>query len=134
MLRHIGVNVRDMIQAKTYYDSLMPLVGFEPHIAAEDQFAYRPINNEPGTSLFFYPALEEAPYSRQHPGLQHLAFMVETRAAVHAVHAEVQVLGSEVVHRPRLFPQYRPYYYATFWLDPEGFMLEAVCLREEESA
>ena len=67
------------------------------------------------------------------PGLQHFAFMVESRAAVHAVHAKAQVLGSEVVHPPRLFPQYRPYYYATFWLDPEGFMLEAVCLREEES-
>jgi len=31
-----------------------------------------------------------------------------------------------------VFPQYRPYYFATFWLDPEGFMLEAVCLQEDE--
>jgi len=45
MLRHIGVNVRDLVQAKAYYDMLMPLLRFEPHIAAEDQFAYRPINN-----------------------------------------------------------------------------------------
>jgi len=101
MLRHIGANVRDLVQAKAYYDILMPLLGFEPHIAAEDQFAYRPINNEPGTSLFFYPALEQSPYSRHHPGLQHLAFMVESRAAVHAVHTKVLVLGSEVVHSPR---------------------------------
>jgi len=132
MLRHIGVNVRDLVQTKAYYDILMPLLGFEPHIAAEDQFAYRPINNEPGASLFFYPALEQSPYSRHHPGLQHLAFMVESRTAVHAVHTKVLVLGSEVVHSPQVFPQYRPYYFATFWLDPEGFMLEAVCLREEE--
>jgi catechol 2,3-dioxygenase-like lactoylglutathione lyase family enzyme len=132
ILGHIGVNVRDLEQAKAYYDMLMPLLRFEPHIAAEDQFAYRPINNEPGTSLFFYPALEQSPYSRHHPGLQHLAFMVESRSAVHAVHTKVLVLGSEVVHSPQVFPQYRPYYFATFWLDPEGFMLEAVCLREEE--
>jgi len=125
MLRHIGANVRDLVQAKAYYDMLMPLLGFEPHIAAEDQFAYRPINNEPGTSLFFYPALEQSPYSRHYPGLQHLAFMVESRAAVHAVHTKVLVLGSEVVHSPQVFPQYRPYYFATF-------LLEAVCLREEE--
>ncbi len=133
MLGHIGVNVRDLVQTKAYYDSLMPLLGFEPYMAAADQFAYRPISSQPGTFLFFYPALEEAQYSRHQPGLQHLAFMVESRAAVHAVHAKAQELGSEVVHHPRLFPQYRPYYYATFWLDSEGFMLEAVCLREEES-
>ena len=133
MLRHVGVNVRDMVQTKAYYYSLMPLLGFEPHISAADQFSYRPVNDEPGTSIFFYPALEEASYSRHQPGLQHLAFMVESRVAVHAIHSKVQALGSEVVHSPRLFPQYRPYYFATFWLDLEGFMLEAVCLREDES-
>jgi catechol 2,3-dioxygenase-like lactoylglutathione lyase family enzyme len=132
MLRHVGVNVRDLAQAKAYYDILMPLLGFEPHIAAEDQFAYRPINDEPGASLFFYPALEQSPYSRHRPGLQHLAFMVESRAAVHAAHTKAIELGSEIVHPPQVFPQYRLHYFATFWLDPEGFMLEAVCLREEE--
>ena len=36
-LGHIGVNVRDLVQAKAYYDSLMPLLGFEPYIAAADR-------------------------------------------------------------------------------------------------
>ena len=84
MLRHVGVNVRDLAQAKDYYDVLMPLLGFEAHIVAQDQFAYRPINDAPGASLFFYPALEQSPYSRHQPGLQHLAFMLDSRAAVHA--------------------------------------------------
>ena len=104
MLRHVGVNVRDLAQAKAYYDILMPLLGFEPHIVAEDQFAYRPINDEPGASLFFYPALEQSPYSRDHPGLQHLAFMVESRAAVHAAHTKAIKLVSKVVHPPRGSP------------------------------
>lgn len=135
MIGHIGVNVRDLGRAKAYYDSLMPLLGFEPHphIAGADQFAYRRVQGQSGTILIFHPALEEAPYSRHRPGLQHLAFMVESRATVREVHAKAQALGSEVVHPPQLFPQYRPHYYATFWLDPEGFYLEAVCLREEES-
>jgi len=42
MLGHIGVNVRDLVQAKAYYDGLMPLLGFEAYITATDQFAYRP--------------------------------------------------------------------------------------------
>ena len=100
MLGHIGVNVPDPVQTKVYYDGLMPLLGFEPYTAAADQFAYRPISSEPGTILFFYQYLEEGPYSRHSPGLQHLAFMVESRAAVHAVHAKAQELGSERVHPP----------------------------------
>jgi len=128
MLRHVGVNVSDLAQAKDYYDVLMPLLGFEPHIVAQDQFAYRPINDAPGASLFFYPALEQSPYSRHQPGLQHLAFIVESRAEVHAAYTKAIEMGSEVVHPPQVFPQYRLYYFATFWLGPEGFMLEAVCL------
>ena len=131
MLRHIGINVCDLIKAKAYYDNLMPDLGFEPHIVSEGQFAYRPIGKEPGTSIFFYPALEEANYSRHQPGLQHLAFIAESRATVHRLHRKALDLSSEIVHPPQLFPQYRPYYYATFWLDPEGFMLEVVCLNEE---
>ncbi len=51
MLGHIGVNVRDLVQAKAYYDGLMPLLGFEPYIAAADQFAYRPISSEPARDI-----------------------------------------------------------------------------------
>jgi len=45
MLRHIGVNVRDLVRAKSYYDEFMPFWGYELHISAADQFAYRPIND-----------------------------------------------------------------------------------------
>jgi catechol 2,3-dioxygenase-like lactoylglutathione lyase family enzyme len=130
MLGHLGVNVQHLAQAKAYYDSLMPLLDFEPYLTAADQFAYRPADGKPGTYLFFYPALEGEGYSRHRPGLQHLAFMVKSRAAVHTVHAKVQELGSLVIHPPQEFPQYHPGYYAMFWQDPEGFMLEVVCHRD----
>ena len=53
--------------------------------------------------------------------------MVKSRSAVDEVHRFVGRLGGEVVHEPRVFPQYPQPYYATFWLDPSGVMLEAVC-------
>jgi catechol 2,3-dioxygenase-like lactoylglutathione lyase family enzyme len=127
MLGHIGLNVPDLVVAKKYYDELMPLVGFEPFLAADDQFAFRPAGGKPGTYLFFYPAVEAGPYSRHRAGLQHLAFMVKSRSAVHAVHRLVQRIGADVVHEPQSFPQYQPPYFTTFWLDPFGVMLEAVC-------
>ena len=127
MLGHLGVNVPDLSAAKSYYDQLMPVVGFEPFLTAEDQFAFRPARGKPGTFIFFYPAAENGSYSRHRVGLQHLAFMVKTRSAVHDVHQFVQRLGGEVLHEPQPFPQYAPPYFATFWLDPFGLMLEAVC-------
>ncbi len=130
MLGHIGLNVRDLDAAKAYYDRLMPLLEFEPYLSHADQFAYRPAAGKPGTYLFFYPALEDGGYSRHRPGLQHLAFMVRSRDAVHAVHAHVQELGSTIIHAPQEFPQYHPGYYATFWYGPDNVMLEAVCHRD----
>lgn len=127
MLGHLGINVPDLVAAKIYYDVLMPLVGFEPYLTAADQFAFRPAGGKPGTFLFFYPAADAAPYSRRRVGLQHLAFMVKTRTAVHDVHDLVQRLGGEVIHAPQSFPQYPPPYFAMFWLDPFGVMLEVVC-------
>jgi len=127
VLGHIGINVPDLAAAKLYYDELMPLLGFEPFFVADDEFSFMPSGGKRGTFLFFYPARETASYSRHGPGLQHLAFAVPTRSAVHAVHAKALQLGSEVLHEPQPFPQYPPPYYAAFWLDPFGFMLEAVC-------
>ena len=127
MLGHIGINVTDLAPAREYYGELMPLLGFEPFVDADDEFAFRPANGKPGTYLFVYRAAEAAPYSREEPGLQHLAFMVPTRSAVRAVHQRVVQLNNEVLEVPRVFPQYPQPYFATFWLDPFGFMLEAVC-------
>lgn len=132
MLGHLGINVSDLAAAKTYYDALMPLVGFEPFLDDHDQFAYRPTAGKPGTYLFFYPASVADSYSRDRAGLQHLAFMVKSRSVVKDVHHLVQRLGGEIVHAPQFFPQYPPPYFATFWLDPFGVMLEAVCHHDRE--
>ncbi|TDO18020.1 catechol 2,3-dioxygenase-like lactoylglutathione lyase family enzyme [Mycobacterium sp. BK086] len=132
MLGHLGINVTDLAAARTYYNELMPVVGFELFLDDHDQFAFRPAAGKPGTYLFFYPAGDSAPYARDRAGLQHLAFMVKSRSAVRDVHRLVQTLGGEIVHEPQVFPQYPPPYFATFWLDPFGLMLEAVCHHDRE--
>ncbi|HTI74371.1 MAG TPA: VOC family protein [Mycobacterium sp.] len=132
MLGHIGLNVPELDAARRYYATVMPLLGFETFLDADDEFAYRPAAGKPGTYLFFYPSAEQSPYSRHQTGLQHLAFMVRTRSAVTAVHDAVVELGSRVLHEPRVFPQYPQPYFATFWLDPWGLMLEAVCHHDRD--
>lgn len=87
-------------------------------------FNYGP-NGARGPQIFFYQALEPNEYSRHGTGLQHLAFMVQSRAIVREAHAWAVARGAEVVHEPRDFPEYGEHY-ATYWLDPHGIMLEAV--------
>jgi len=130
MLGHIGVNVRDLSAAKQYYDRLMPLVGYETFFAAGDQLSYLPSGGSRGVYIFLYPALEPGEFSRHQVGLQHLAFMMPTRASVDTLHVALVEMGAEIVHPPQHFPQYSPWYYATFWLDPDGLYLEAVCHKD----
>lgn len=127
-LGHLGINVPDLTAAKAYYDALMPLLGYEPLFAEADQFAYLPAGGKRGTYLFVYPAVSPGTgYDAGAPGLQHLAFTLPTRADVDAVHAHVVATGGDVLHPPQAWPQYPPPYWATFWRDPHGFVLEAVC-------
>jgi catechol 2,3-dioxygenase-like lactoylglutathione lyase family enzyme len=136
MLGHLGINVPDLAKAKRYYDAVMPLLGFDRHLEAADEFAYRPAGDKPGTYLFVYPATQASAYSRHQTGLQHLAFMVRTRTAVRDVHALVTDLeksfGGRILHEPQVFPAYPQPYFATFWLDPWGLMLEAVCHHDRD--
>src|SRR5262245_11177713 len=131
MLGHVGINVPDLVLARQYYGAIMPLLDFEPFFDAEGEFAYMPTGGKRGTFLFFYGATGSRDYARENVGLQHLAFAVPTRQRVREVHAAALALGSREIHAPREWPQYPPPYFAAFWLDPFGFMLEAVCHRDQ---
>lgn len=125
---HVGLGVPDVDAARAYYDEFMPLVGF----VREWDLGYRPADWY-GASVFFYEALEPRDYSRHRVGLQHLSFSVPTRDDVDEVHTWAAGRGHEVVHEPRLFPEYHETFYATFFLDTHGFMLEAVTYEDPDA-
>jgi len=129
---HIGIGVPDLAAAKRYYDELMPILGLRAWFPTtpDGTFNYGP-DGAVGPQLFFYQALEPSPHSRHGTGLQHVSFMVDSRAIVREVHDWARAHHAEVVHAPREFPEYGEHY-ATFWLDPHGFMLEVVCHDPEE--
>jgi catechol 2,3-dioxygenase-like lactoylglutathione lyase family enzyme len=57
----------------------------------------------------------------------HIAFAAPDRAAVEAFVAAAVGTGAEVLHAPRLWPEYHPGYFAGFVRDPDGNNVEAVC-------
>ncbi|HKP19742.1 MAG TPA: VOC family protein [Gaiellaceae bacterium] len=64
------------------------------------------------------------------PGLHHLALAVETDADVDAAHTAAVAAGAEILHAPRLWPEYGGGYHATFFLDPDGFRIEVASKRD----
>ena len=57
----------------------------------------------------------------------HIAFIAPSRAAVHAFFAAAVNGGAEVLHEPRVWPEYHETYYGAFVRDPDGNNVEAVC-------
>jgi catechol 2,3-dioxygenase-like lactoylglutathione lyase family enzyme len=57
----------------------------------------------------------------------HIAFWAPDRAAVRAFLDAAVAAGAEVLHAPRLWPEYHPNYYGAFVRDPDGNNVEAVC-------
>ena len=129
---HVGIGVPDLEAAKQYYDELMPVLGLKQWFptSADGIFNYGP-DGARGTQLFFYQALEPHDYSRHGTGLQHIGIMVSSRAIVREAHEWAVARGDEIVDAPREFPEYGQHY-ATYWLDPHGIMLEAVCHGPED--
>ena len=56
----------------------------------------------------------------------HIAFAAPDRAAVRAFYEAAVDAGAEVLHEPRVWPEYHPHYGA-FVRDPDGNNVEAVC-------
>jgi catechol 2,3-dioxygenase-like lactoylglutathione lyase family enzyme len=56
----------------------------------------------------------------------HIAFSAPDRATVRAFFDASVAAGSEVLHEPRLWPEYHDTYYGAFVRDPDGNNVEAV--------
>ncbi len=57
----------------------------------------------------------------------HIAFAADSREIVDAFFAAAVARGAEVLHEPRMWPEYHAHYYGAFVRDPDGNNVEAVC-------
>lgn len=57
----------------------------------------------------------------------HIAFAADSRDLVVAFFDAAIAAGAEVLHEPRVWPEYHPDYFGAFVRDPDGNNVEAVC-------
>ncbi len=124
MIDHISVQTDHYDDAVAWYDATLAVLGYGRVMEFGGCTAgYGPDRSKP----CFWLGRATDGGGRQ----AHIAFAATDRAAVRAFHVAAVARGSDVLHEPRVWPEYHPTYYAVFVRDPDGNNVEAVCHRPE---
>ena len=122
MIDHFGFQVSDLDASARFYDTVLATLGHRRVMDFGVAIGYG--TDEPD---FWIGQQETGDGFRE----SHLAFKAADRAAVDAFFAAAVETGAEVLHEPRLWPEYHETYYGAFVRDPDGNNIEAVCQRPE---
>jgi catechol 2,3-dioxygenase-like lactoylglutathione lyase family enzyme len=118
VLDHVSIQVRDAAASAAFYDTVLAPLGGKRMLDFGEVVGY-------GTDR---PTFWLGPVATDgEPREVHVAFIAVDRAAVHAFFDAAVGLGAEVLHEPRVRPEYHPTYYAAYVRDPDGNNVEAVC-------
>jgi catechol 2,3-dioxygenase-like lactoylglutathione lyase family enzyme len=118
MLDHLGIQCADVPKAAAFYDIVLkPLGG----VRVMDFGQFIGYGVPPKPDFWIGPVTGEG--FREN----HIAFVADDRATVRAFFDAAVGTGAEVLHEPRLWPEYHPNYYGAFVRDPDGNNVEAVC-------
>lgn len=122
MIDHFGINCADLAAAAAFYDRVLAVLGHRRLMDVGQAIGYG--SDQPRFWIGAQPA--QGPASGPNREV-HIAFTAADAATVRAFFDAATELGAEVLHAPRLWPEYHPGYYGAFVRDPDGNNVEAVC-------
>ncbi len=122
MISHLSLGTNDLARATTFYDTVLPVLGYERILTRDDCVAY-------GAD---YPAFWVVhPLDESRPAVPgngtHVAFHAGSREAVYAFHEAALAAGAADNGKPGPRPEYGELYYGAFVIDPDGHKIEAEC-------
>jgi len=123
MLDHVSVQCADLAASAAFYDAVLAPLGGQRVMDFGEVIGY----GVPPDPDFWIGRQATGNGFRE----SHLAFSAPDRAAVRAFFEAATAAGAEVLHPPRLWPEYHDSYYGAFVRDPDGNNVEAVCHRPE---
>ncbi len=123
MIDHLSIQCADVAASTRFYDAVLETVGAKRVMDFGDVIGF----GTAGKPVFWIGPRDTSVGFRE----SHIAFSAATRADVVAFFDAAVMEGAEVLHEPRLWPEYHPTYYGAFVRDPDGNNVEAVCHNAE---
>lgn len=128
---HLNVAVPDLVRAVAFYEPVLASIGITkmleiPGVAAQDFPAMTGFGLA-GVKPYFW-LIDSGTVGTD----MHVAFTVDTRAAVDTFYAAALAAGAIPREAPAVHTQYHDDYYGGFVDDPHGINLEAVCHHLQE--
>ena len=118
MLDHLSIQCADPDASKAFYEQLLAPIGGRTILS---------FGNVHGMGRDF-PCFWLGPIGDAggaHTDV-HICFRAHSREEVDAFVEAARAQGAEVLHEPRVWPEYHPGYYGGFVRDPDGNNVEAV--------
>lgn len=122
MIDHLGLQCLDAAAAADFYLRVFAPCGISE--AARIDTPAGPVVGLSGPSASHQLWVSPAEDTGHRP--VHLALQAPSREAVDEVFALARAAGAEILHEPRIWPEYHPGYYGVFFRDPDGNNVEAV--------
>jgi catechol 2,3-dioxygenase-like lactoylglutathione lyase family enzyme len=119
VLDHVSIQCADIEASAAFYDTVLATIGGGRILDFGDVIGY----GLPPMPDFWIGRHVTGEGFRE----SHIAFSAPDRAAVRAFFEAAEAAGAEVLHAPRVWPEYHPNYYGAFVRDPDGNNVEAVC-------
>jgi catechol 2,3-dioxygenase-like lactoylglutathione lyase family enzyme len=119
MLDHVGIQCADLSRSAAFYDAALAPLGARRLMDFGVAMGY----GIPPHHDFWIGEFNSGEGFRE----SHLAFTAPSRDVVRQFFAAAVASGAEVLHEPRVWPEYHEHYYGAFVRDPDGNNVEAVC-------
>ena len=124
MLDHLSIQCADTNASAAFYDTVLAPLGGKRIMEFGPVIGY---GVPPMPDFWIGPHQTGEGFKESH-----IAFSAPDRDSVQAFFDAAVGAGAEVLHEPRLWPEYHPNYYGAFVRDPDGNNVEAVCHRPPE--
>jgi catechol 2,3-dioxygenase-like lactoylglutathione lyase family enzyme len=118
MLDHVSIQCADVAASAAFYDAVLAPLGGERVMDFGDVVGYG-VQPQP---TFWIGQQTTGDGFRE----SHIAFTAPDRTTVRAFFDAAVAAGAEILHVPRIWPEYHANYYGAFVRDPDGNNVEAV--------
>ena len=119
VIDHVGMQCADLAASAAFYDAVLAPLGATRIMDFGVAIGY----GVPPKADFWLSQLQSGDGFRE----SHLAFSAADRSAVRSFFDVAVAAGAEVLHEPRLWPEYHADYFGAFVRDLDGNNVEAVC-------